>query len=244
MKVSQRALERLDRVARGDRSQPSAAAGFALAGLDADARVALVQRAQAALGVTVDGVVGHKTLAALWAHEPTTNLEVVRSAVLATAWRCKYRLGRGGRRWFGDGGEVEDESDCSGFAAWCLGLPRNRADDAMPGAPVWIETSALVRDATGPQCFVRAFPLEQARPGDLVVYGDTRGAGAGGSVRTRQGHVGVVVGPGLVTVDCAGGKRFHPDGTPAAVQRADRSDLWRRRGAIIARPVWWEVSCA
>lgn len=89
--------------------------------------------------------------------------------------RTKYVLGAGGMdpHLPSPGGIC----DCSGFVAWCLGLSRK----PKPSRPWWIETTAMVRDATG-QKAVFAF-LDGPEPGCVVVYGDKGG---------HQGHTGIV----------------------------------------------------
>lgn len=96
-----------------------------------------------------------------------------------------YRLGCGGfnpdvaHPW-----NSKLECDCSGFAAWCLGLPRHLV--AMPGAGEWIETSAIYADATGAQEIFKQ--TSAALPGCLIVWPDRKANG-----HTKQGHVGVIV---------------------------------------------------
>lgn len=204
-----------------------------------------VKAAQRVLGVTAGGVAGPMTLAALWRHRPPTPAEVVAAALAASRQptNCAYQLGTGGYIWFPDHGPGAPSilrSDCSGFAAWCLGLPRDRADDVL-GGPKWVETTQLYLDATGARHFVSAVPLADAQPGDLLVYPDP---GPG-----RQGHVGVVVdvkpatGPRparLLTVDC--GKRRPMEKKPkvmTAIAYEDMTERWWRKGAIAARPVWY-----
>jgi hypothetical protein len=92
--------------------------------------------------------------------------------------RAKYQLGRGGFSPVAPLPEDRDGfCDCSGFVAWCLGVPRHIKDALTE----WIETSAIVRDARSPDgLFTR---VKAAEAGDLIVYGD-QGNG--------QGHVGVI----------------------------------------------------
>ena len=219
------------------------------AGMTSGPLVDAIRAAQRVLGVAVDGVAGPKTLAALWRHRPPT-AAMVREAALAAAHQraaCAYQLGTGGYVWWPDLEVPLRCSDCSGFAAWCLGLPRDRADNVL-GGPQWVETSQLHHDATGARHFVSAVPLADAQPGDLLVYPDPG--------PDKQGHVGVVVdvkpatsGPfasRLLTVDC--GKRRPMAGKPSsltAIAYEDQTDRWYRKGAIAARPVWYGwPSCA
>lgn len=96
-----------------------------------------------------------------------------------------YALGQGGR----DPALPHPgrQCDCTGFVAWELGTPRR-----VPSSIGWIETSRIVRDATGDRLlFGRVY---NPAPEDLIVYGDWTDA----TGRRRQGHVGVlsVVPPG------------------------------------------------
>lgn len=89
-----------------------------------------------------------------------------------------YRLGRGGMKPERDRpSNSEGMCDCSGFIAWCCGISRQCT--AISGG--WIETTIIVRDATGPQALFRKLPAPV--PGCLAVFGDCLG---------RQGHVAVV----------------------------------------------------
>lgn len=185
-----------------------------------------VEEAQAVLGVKPDGIIGPKTLRALWLRAKPDTATIVKRARLAIFWPdVTYRLGKGGWRWLPDGPDPEPECDCSGFVAHVLGLPRDQADETV-GGPSWVETTALVRDGRGPQRLVRALPLADAQPGDLVCYGDSGG----------QGHVGIVVernGARIITVDCSASG----DKTGSAIQRRDRTALWKSKGAVTLRLV-------
>lgn len=88
----------------------------------------------------------------------------------------RYHLGAGGRRpGATTPADAQGRCDCSGFAAWCLGIDRKTA------AGVWLNTDEIERDArTAGGLFDR---LAEPRVGCLVVYG------AGPKI----GHVGVVV---------------------------------------------------
>ena len=147
---------------------------------------------------------------------------------LSVVGQARYKLGKGGRKpralvpW-----DAEGLCDCSGFASWCLGLDRYQ-----PGRieGEWISTTSIYRDATGPHRMFAAVALEDARPGDLVVYPSTYRAG----VRTGIGHVGVIVNvgggwSGLGIVDCASRKG-------AAIGHRD-GGLWGRKGGVVARRV-------
>ncbi len=119
----------------------------------------------------------------------------VRRARSAAGQAIRYALGRGG---FNPRSALPDDGlgacDCSGFVAWTLQLSRK----PKASRPWWIETTQIVRDASGRQSvFVR---LEQAVPGCLVVFPDRRVAGV-----LRHGHAAVVTGVGatLTGVDCS-----------------------------------------
>jgi hypothetical protein len=114
-----------------------------------------------------------------------------------------------------------DRSDCSGFACWAIGLDRNQ---------LGLNTDAEVRDAVSPGGYLTEVRIDQALPGDLLVYG----AGNGHA----YGHVGVIssldvipLGPTKpeTCIDCSSD---HPAGR--AVQERS-ADLWLGRGAIVAR---------
>lgn len=163
---------------------------------------------------------------------PETRQHLTRSAIVARARAAiargtVYKLGAGGRL---KNPGVGAELDCSGFVAVALGVDRY----LEPWLPHyeggdWLETSALVRDAQSPWGFVAAVPWTEARPGDLLVWGD-RGKG--------QGHVGIVatsgpVGP-LTVVHCSNGN-FKKTGD--AIRETD-SGIFARNGAIVARVAW------
>ncbi len=104
---------------------------------------------------------------------------MIERAKSAVGHKTVYKLGMGGMKPGRERpGNSEGQSDCSGFFAWYLGI--SRQDARIDGG--WIETSAIVRDATGPQ--KRFKKLDKPVVGCGVVYGDANG---------RQGHVGVVV---------------------------------------------------
>ncbi len=136
----------------------------------------------------------------------------------------RYGLGKGGRH--PDAPTPFDKAglcDCSGFAlAWCYGWDRY-APGLIGGD--WHGTGGVYADATGPQRVWRALPIDEARPGDALVY-PTRVIDG----RKRIGHCAVVVGPNAV-IHCHGGRA-------PAISRAT-FDLWRRKQGIAVRPVAW-----
>ena len=180
-----------------------------------------------------DGIYGPKTGAALWKlHQPTA-VDIVESALDACMepigqWpsvEYSMRVNSGmGEAFFGVG--PFRTGDCSDFAAHCMGLPKRYKR-------VWYGTDRIVSDARGYNELYEEVERAAAAPGDLVVYPGKYEDGE----RVSVGHVGVIVevdGPTLKTVDCsASSKRRH--GTAIAVR--DRTELWDRKRAIIARPV-------
>lgn len=103
----------------------------------------------------------------------------------------RYKLGKGGRVPRSSSPLQNGECDCSGFAAWACGVDRYQPDK-INGDEDWVETSAIVRDATGPaESFIR---MNERRPGYLLVWGDRQvpDRKRPGKTRTAQGHVGVI----------------------------------------------------
>lgn len=180
--------------------------------------------------LTVDGVYGPRTAAALWLRHKPTPEQVVGAAAVALGWppvRYSMRKNTGlGESWMPDLAQGYQTGDCSDFAANCLGVPKKQVDPSVALKPLWLGADALAGGAIGP-----AHPLADARPGDLVVYAGRWERGE----LVAIGHVEVVVaveGGRIVTVGCASSNK------PSAVQRADKTPLWRRKGAVVARP-WW-----
>jgi cell wall-associated NlpC family hydrolase len=112
-----------------------------------------------------------------------TAQEILERAARSIGHGTIYKLGQGGfspaspHPWNSRG-----ECDCSGFVAWCLGVSRHTDHpwySQQNGG--WLETTAIARDArlAGAGMF-DLVPWEQARPADLLVYGDWGG---------HQGHV-------------------------------------------------------
>ena len=98
-------------------------------------------------------------------------------AARAAAVPVVYKLGRGG---FDSEAFYPWQSDrccdCSGFAAWLMGLDRS----PKPSRNWWIETTAVYRDAMGKQStFVRC----DVQPGAFLVYPDGQWG---------QGHIALV----------------------------------------------------
>lgn len=140
-----------------------------------------------------------------------------------------YVLGQGGR----DPGAPNPgkQCDCSGFAAWAMGVDRYLPNNAIPGITFgdWFETTALWKDAKSPFGFVIEVPWREALPGDLLVWPD----GAG-----HQGHVGVcaslgAAGPETVVHCSLGNRKTHGD----AIMETGAL-LFLKREAVVARVRW------
>lgn len=197
---------------------------------------ALVRAWQAfAGGLTADGVAGPKTLRALWQrHRPSAALVVERALAAAATWSgCVYSMPRsqGGVGWMADMDPLT-HCDCSGFACQVMGLPKARGLHGFGALD--LGSDGLLAGAGG--LLVR-HELADARPGDVIGW---RSIWAGGGRRRsdggRVGHVEVCVevdAAGRIwTVGCASSNR-------PAVARADKTSLWRRRGAVAMRPAWY-----
>ena len=130
----------------------------------------------------------------------------------------KYRMGHGGTDPDDDLPTKDNYCDCSGFAAWTMGLNRAPKKDR----PFWIETTAIVRDALGlRKAFTR---LLNPEPGCYAVYGDTA---------FRQGHILLVTEVSkdgrLTCIDCSsgsGGKKKE------SIREWDRTSLIYDKKAI------------
>lgn len=72
--------------------------------------------------------------------------------------------------------------DCSGYVAWCLGVPRSPSP--LPGN--WLNTNAIHADVSAPGGQGRLFRrLQRAVPGALLVH-------PGDKARDEVGHVAIV----------------------------------------------------
>lgn len=105
----------------------------------------------------------------------------------------KYVLGKGGMK--PDSASplnTAGESDCSGFAAWAVGLSRHQPNNvfykALNGG--WLETTAMTADGLRPGGLFEKVTVPEA--GDLICYGDRKVKTAEGKLKTVQGHVGVI----------------------------------------------------
>jgi len=151
-----------------------------------------------------------------------------------------YKLGQGGRdpHALHPGvvrmveGFATYECDCSGFAAWCVGVDRYlpNVGAAEADAYQWFETSNLAKDVLRDDWpNLRKVLWQAALPGDLLVWGDREGS---------QGHVGVVaslgqVGPETVVHCSAGNFRREKD----AIQETG-VELFLRNHALVAHVAW------
>ena len=158
--------------------------------------------------------------------------DVVDRARSAVGQGCRYVLGKGGfspaapHPWSSQG-----DCDCSGFVSWCLGISRHTDNPwyaSYNGG--WVETTAIVRDASGPYGFFDAVDWKAAAPGMLIVYGDHVVDGV-----RRQGHVGIVsavdqTGP-FRAVHCSKGNDTK---TGDAIRETD-VQVWIKGGGIVAR---------
>jgi hypothetical protein len=161
-----------------------------------------------------------------------TGDEIVLRALHAKGRGITYVLGHGGWHPDDDLPTRDLTCDCSGFVAWCLGACRQCKDPAFP----WYETTAIVHDALGDQRHFDHIRWQDARPGDVLVYGDRKDAEG---VR-HQGHISVVS-----AIDLTGPIRCIHCSHGASVAAGDaitetNPDLWRARG-IVARHKEWQA---
>jgi hypothetical protein len=102
-----------------------------------------------------------------------------------TLKRARGMIGKGIRYKLGKGGmdptkALKDQSDCSGFAAWAIGIPRQ----LPPGTGTWLQTTTYWKGGgSAADGLFDAVSEYLAEPGDIVVYPD-RGR--------KQGHMGIV----------------------------------------------------
>ena len=162
--------------------------------------------------------------------------EVVARARSVVAKGCLYKLGSGGMRphdphpW-----DSARRCDCSGFAAWCLGVSRQTDNPWYKNQNGgWLETSAIVRDCETPYGIFALVTRQHALPGDLLVYGDYKSSDG----VTKQGHVGIcsesnAKGPTKV-IHCSSGNARK---TGDAIRETD-VQWWELAGGVIARCAW------
>ena len=157
-----------------------------------------------------------------------TGLEAVERARSVVGMGCIYKLGKGGfdpkalAPW-----NRQMQCDCSGFVSWCLGVSR-KTDNPWYAKQNggWFETSAITRDATSPFGVFTEVARNDAKPGDLLVWGDRDG---------QQGHVGLVSGPTTI-IHCSSGN-FRKTGH--AIRETDMA-IFDANEAIAARCAWIE----
>jgi hypothetical protein len=156
-----------------------------------------------------------------------TATQVVSRARSATGKGTKYKLGYGGFDPNASHPAQNGLCDCSGFAAYCLGISRDQLN--TPGYEErWIETTRVYGDAKGDHDLFRQ--VEKARPGDVIVYPDKAG---------KQGHIGII---SAVTATGKPAKIIHCNASTAdAIVEESAKTFWSARGAIYARPVFLEV---
>ena len=140
---------------------------------------------------------------------------------------CIYKLGMGGIRenaywpW-----NTRGECDCSGFAAWCLGVSRHTDHPwykEQNGG--WLETTAIARDCKTPFGIFEEVAWTDARPGHFLVWGDSQ---------RGQGHIGIVSqvatdGP-THAIHCSSGN--YRSGGDAI--RETGVELFKQHGALVA----------
>lgn len=178
-----------------------------------------------------------------------TSTEVVARARGCVGAQIEYRLGYGGRDPSANspGTGSPPACDCSGFAAWCLGidrfLPNNvhllagPASDHFTG---WFETTEIYLQSCRHDGYMWGLRLAEVAPGDLLVWPDSHRVD-----RVHLGHVGVVVevtenppaGPGaLRVVHCSVGND-RASGGASAIAETDGT-LFMLSGARPVRAVW------
>ena len=192
-------------------------------------------------GLKADGWPGDSTMASLWhAHQPDA-VSVVDAALAALRWpNVRYSMSENkgmGESWLSDIDAGFSTGDCSDFACYCLGIPKNQT--AHRGVivhhhnPCWLGADAIAGGAIG-----TPLQLDQSQPGDLVVFSGRWERGE----RVAIGHVEVCVDvkDGRIwTVGCASSNaRTYGRG---AIAKADKTARWRRMGAVAVRPWWYQT---
>lgn len=94
--------------------------------------------------------------------------DVLKRARSAMGRSIRYRLGAGGMKpGLPSPANVSNESDCSGFVCWALGI--SRYQPAYPFNGGWVNTDSMVADG---RAKVGLFSwLDVPRPGAVIVYG-------------------------------------------------------------------------
>ncbi|OLY91822.1 chitosanase of glycosyl hydrolase group 75 [Cnuella takakiae] len=120
-----------------------------------------------------------------------TTSEVIKRARTMLSRRTIYKLGKGGMNPSAlRASDSNNELDCSGFVAWCLGISRHTSNSFYAsyngdGNKGWFETTAVYRDANHHLGLVTR--IDNPVRGCIVVYGDSIVNG-----QRRQGHIGIV----------------------------------------------------
>lgn len=103
--------------------------------------------------------------------------QTLQRATSALGLRTVYALGKGG---FDPTEPMTPSCDCSGFVAWAIGIPR----ELPPGSNKWLSTDTYWNGGTPVIVnLCQQIQLQQAQPGDLLVYPDSEG---------HQGHIGII----------------------------------------------------
>lgn len=191
---------------------------------------------QQSRGLTADGWPGNATLSALWSQNKPSADDIVAAARAALDWPpVTYSMSRNtgmGESWLPDLSRGYDTGDCSDFACYCLGVPKNQTGGQRitTGAAVWLGADAIASGHIG-----EPRPLVEARPGDLIVFAGKWERGE----RVAIGHVEVCVevcGDRIVTIGSASSNaRVYGHG---AIAEADKTSRWSRKQAVAVRP-WW-----
>lgn len=162
--------------------------------------------------------------------------QVVARARSAIGRNIRYELGAGGMNpQRDDPANLLNSCDCSGFAAWALGVKRKTdLPWYVEQNGGWLETSAIFRDCATPYGFFDGLEWRDSRPGDLLVWGDRKDSEG----QNRQGHVGIVseVGPEgpAKVVHCSLGNW---KATGDAIAETDVL-IFQSHGARVARCAW------
>ena len=122
---------------------------------------------------------------------------------LSALGTCDYKLGHGGfsavskfpgARWQDPKTGLSRVScDCSGFVAWCLMRSRRSSKQFawwLSTDSIWSDAKGTLKKKRGEIRLFKEVPIEEAKPGDLVVYPD-RYAPSG--KKLGEGHVAVLV---------------------------------------------------
>lgn len=113
-----------------------------------------------------------------------------------------------------------------------MGLPKDQTRDyGVALSSVWLGADAIAAGHIG-----EARPLSEALPGDLIVYAGRWERGE----RVAVGHVEVCVEVyegRIFTIGCASSNHRH-NAKRSAIAERDKTDLWKRKGAVAVRP-WW-----